>query len=672
MEADRKELEIRELISKLNDCTKKYDEGTPIISDKEWDRLYFKLEELEKETGLIYPDSPTHTISYQVVNELEKVFHNHKMLSLAKTKEVKDIIEWGNGQRLIAMSKLDGLTCSLTYKNGVLVAAETRGDGTVGEDIFHNALIISSIPNKLPKSCIDKPVIVIDGEIICKDYDFIPFQKDYKNSRNFAAGSIRLLDSFECSKRNLSFVAWDIIKGFEEISTLSLKLAVLSKLGFMVPACEVLTASNELRINEKTSVENAIYCIKKNSYRYGYPIDGVVFKIDDCKTYESLGATDHHFRGGLAYKFYDEEYSSTLLDIEWTMGRTGILTPVAIFEPVDIDGTTVSRASMHNISIMDELWGNVWHEGLTVSVIKANQIIPQIVKVEEKEQTCARRLDPPYVCPICGSETCVDISDSSVKNLVCTNEMCDGKLLNKLDHFCGKKGLDIKGLSKATLKKFIDKGWLNEISDIFNLKNHQAEMVNMTGFGEKSVANILSAIEASRNCSLENFLSAISIPLIGKAMTKTISKRVNGSWEEFYKLIENKFDFSSWEDFGIVKSENILKFDYTVAKSLIDNNIISISTVTNQENLTTTSFNSCENLVFCITGKLKHFNNRDQLIAAIEQHGGKVSSSVTKKTNYLINNDTTSTTAKNKAAMDLGIPIISEEDFVNRFFCKTS
>ena len=280
---NRKELEIRELISKLNACTKKYDEGTPVISDKEWDSLYFKLEELEKETGLIYPDAPTHTISYQVVNKLEKVFHNHKMLSLAKTKDIKDIIEWGNGQHLIAMSKLDGLTCSLTYKNGVLVAAETRGDGTVGEDIFHNALIISSIPNKLPKSCIDKPIIVIDGEIICKDYDFIPFQKEYKNSRNFAAGSIRLLDSFECSKRNLSFVAWDIIKGFDEISTLSLKLGILSKLGFMVPACEVLTASNELRINEKTSVENAIYCIKQNSYRYGYPIDGVVFKINNFK-----------------------------------------------------------------------------------------------------------------------------------------------------------------------------------------------------------------------------------------------------------------------------------------------------------------------------------------------------------------------------------------------------
>ena len=663
---NRKELEIRELISKLNACTKKYDEGTPVISDKEWDSLYFKLEELEKETGLIYPDSPTHTISYQVVNKLEKVFHNHKMLSLAKTKDIKDIIEWGNGQHLIAMSKLDGLTCSLTYKNGVLVAAETRGDGTVGEDIFHNALIISSIPNKLPKSCIDKPIIVIDGEIICKDYDFIPFQKEYKNSRNFAAGSIRLLDSFECSKRNLSFVAWDIIKGFDEISTLSLKLEILSKLGFMVPACEVLTASNELRVNEKTSVENAIYCIKQNSYRYGYPIDGVVFKINNCKDYAALGATDHHFRGGLAYKFYDEEYDSTLLDIEWTMGRTGQLTPVAIFEPIDIDGTTVSRASMHNISIMETLWGGVWKKGLKVSVIKANQIIPQISKVKlDNLNENGIDLRYPTECPICKQATAIQTSDSGVKVLVCTNEMCDGKLLNRLDHFCGKKGLDIKGLSKATLEKFIDKGWLNEISDIFNLKEHKTDMMNMTGFGEKSVTNLLSAIELSRTCSLENFLSALSIPLIGKAMTKTIAKKVNGSWEEFYQLVEKHFDFSSWEDFGIIKSENILNFDYSIAKFLIDNKIITISTNIKEEK--NSSSNSCNNLIFCITGKLKHFANRNQLIDIIEQHGGKVSSSVTKKTNYLINNDTTSTTAKNKTAIDLNIPIISEEDFMRQF-----
>ena len=652
-----KAFEIQQLVRDLNEYTRLYDEGHPVISDKEWDRLYFKLEQLEKETGLIYPDSPTNTISYQVVNKLNKVTHNHKMLSLAKTKIAEDVVKWGGNNKLIAMSKLDGLTCSLTYKNGSLVAAETRGDGLVGEDIFHNAVIISSIPNKLPKEYEDR-TIVIDGEIICNDYDFKLFEKEYKNSRNFASGSIRLLDSFECSKRHLTFVAWDIIQGYDNLPTLSKKLEQLRELGFLVPAW------NKDIPSDKEIIENVIADIRKESYSYGYPIDGVVFKIDDCKIYNSLGATDHHFRGGLAYKFYDEEVKSHLLDIEWSMGRTGSLTPVAIFEPVELEGTTISRASLHNISIMDDLWSGTWHAGLTVSVIKANQIIPQISKVEEECQTCAKWLYPPTFCPICGASTLIEVSDSGVKTLVCTNEMCDGKLINRLDHFCGKKGLDIKGLSKATLEKFIDKGWINEISDIFMLKEHKTEMENLAGFGVKSVSNILAAIEDSRTCSLESFLSALGIPLIGKAMTKVIAKKVDNSWEKYYQLVQNKFDFSSWEDFGTVKSENMLNFNYTIAKRLIDDGVIIIqSTETTVEK----SAETCKNLIFCVTGKLTHFNNRNQLIEFIEQRGGKVASSVTKKTNFLINNDTTSATAKNKTAMDLNIPILSEDEFLKKF-----
>lgn len=653
-----KAFEIQQLIHALNGYTRLYDEGHPAISDKEWDRLYFKLEQLERETGLVYPDSPTNTISYQVINKLNKVTHNHKMLSLAKTKSVEDVAKWGGGNMLIAMSKLDGLTCSLTYKNGSLVAAETRGDGLVGEDVFHNAVIISSIPNKLPKECENK-TIVIDGEIICNDYDFKLFEKEYKNSRNFASGSIRLLDSFECSKRHLTFVAWDIIQGYDNLPTLSQKLEQLNKLGFLIPVWSKDIPSDAEMIGD------IITDIKKASYSFGYPIDGIVFKIDDCKIYNSLGATDHHFRGGLAYKFYDEEVKSYLLDIEWSMGRTGSLTPVAIFEPVELEGTTVSRASLHNISIMKELWNGTWHAGLAVSVIKANQIIPQISKVEEECQTCGKWLYPPITCPICGASTLIEVSDSGVETLVCTNEMCDGKLINRLDHFCGKKGLDIKGLSKATLEKFIDKGWINEISDIFILKEHKTEMENLAGFGEKSVSNILAAIENSRTCSLENFLSALGIPLIGKAMTKVIAKKVNNSWETYYQLVQDKFDFSSWEDFGAVKSENMLNFNYTTAKRLIDDGVIIIQAAEAQT--TNSSASTCKDFIFCITGKLTHFNNRNQLIEFIEQRGGKVASSVTKKVNFLINNDTASATAKNKTAMDLHIPIISEDEFLKQF-----
>lgn len=373
-----KAFEIQQLVRDLNEYTRLYDEGHPVISDKEWDRLYFKLEQLEKETGLIYPDSPTNTISYQVVNKLNKVTHNHKMLSLAKTKVAEDVVKWGGNNKLIAMSKLDGLTCSLTYKNGSLVAAETRGDGLVGEDIFHNAVIISSIPNKLPKECEDR-TIVIDGEIICNDYDFKLFEKEYKNSRNFAAGSIRLLDSFECSKRHLTFVAWDIIQGYDNLPTLSKKLEQLRELGFLIPAWSKDIPS------DKEIIENIIADIRKESYSYGYPIDGVVFKIDDCKIYNSLGATDHHFRGGLAYKFYDEEVKSHLLDIEWSMGRTGQICPIAVFEKLDIDGTEVSRASLSNISIMEQTLGEHPFVGQEIVVTKRNQIIPKIERAKGED-----------------------------------------------------------------------------------------------------------------------------------------------------------------------------------------------------------------------------------------------------------------------------------------------
>lgn len=652
---------MRALIDKLNEWTKAYDEGHPIVSDEEWDKYYFQLQEMERITGTRYPDSPTQSISYQVVNKLNKVTHNHPMLSLAKTKEINEVESWGNGEHLIAMSKLDGLTCSLTYKEGELVAAETRGDGKVGEDILHNALMVSTIPNYIDMQGND--IIVIDGEIICNEYDFVEFSKEYKNPRNFAAGSIRLLDNYECEKRKLSFVAWDIVKGFDNISKLSYKLNLLKQIGFLVPAYVCPFAEGDIRANGRTAIENAIEFIKRKSYDFGYPIDGVVFKIDDCEAYQKLGATDHHFRGGLAYKFYDEEYSTHLREIEWTMGRTGVLTPVAIFDPIDIDGSTVTRASLHNISVMEELWKDTWHSGLTLYVYKANQIIPQISKVILEEMSCAKRLDPPHRCPLCDAETAIETSDSGVKTLVCTNDLCEGKLINRLDHFCGKKGLDIKGLSKATLSKFIDNNWLNSITDIFYLKDHATEMKQLQGFGEKSVNNILVAIEDARECSFDAYLSALGIPLIGRAVAKEISKKVNGSWKTFYELVSNRFDFSSWDSFGEAKRDNLHNFNYTEANKLISNEFIRIK----ENNSVTTNNNSCKGIIFCVTGKLQKFKNRDEIKMYIEKQGGKVTGSVSKNTQYLINNDVTSTSAKNVSAKQLGIPIITEEEFLKNF-----
>ena len=364
---------INYLVDTLNEYTKLYDEGHPAISDKEWDDLYFELVNLERDwPQWIREDSPTQDIYYRVVSGLNKVKHNHLMLSLDKTKsisQVESFVAKYPAAGCIAMLKMDGLTCSLKYENGYLVQAETRGDGEIGEDITHNALIIPSIPNRIPCG-ID---LTIDGEIICKLNDFEPFAKDYKNSRNFAAGSIRLLNSNECFKRNLTFVAWDCITDVRP--TLRKKLDFLDRQGFITVPWAMKSGSD--------SVENVIEFLSNEAVDYSYPIDGIVFKYDDCATYSSLGNTAHHFNGGIAYKFYDDLYDTTLKNIEWTMGRTGVLTPVAVFEPVEIDGTIVERASLHNVSIMKEILGKPYI-GQPIKIFKANQVIPQIAEAEKE------------------------------------------------------------------------------------------------------------------------------------------------------------------------------------------------------------------------------------------------------------------------------------------------
>ena len=455
--------EIRKLIDKLNYYTKKYDEGQPEISDREWDNLYFELMKLENKKNIYFEDSPTQKINYQVVNKLNKVEHNHLMLSLDKTKDINELKSFIGKKECICMSKMDGLTCSLKYLNGKLVSAETRGNGQVGEDILHNALVVKNIPNKI--SFMDE--LIVDGEIICTYKDFELFSDEYKNPRNFASGSIRLLDSEECSKRKLSFIAWDCIKGLESEKYLSDKLIKLKNLGFTtVP----------FSLNE--DIENGIEEIKNKSKELFYPIDGVVFKYNNIEEYNKTGRTDHHFKGGIAYKFYDEMYDTKLIDVEWTMGRTGVLTPIAIFEPIEIDGATTSRASLHNVSIMKKtLHKDIaccgW-KGQKIQVFKANQIIPQIGWAEEDIDGLTKSyIDFPNICPICrGNVEVIKNLDSDTQVLVCKNPKCEGKLINKLEHMLGKKGLDAKGISKATLEKLIDFGWIKQPRDVFTLQLH--------------------------------------------------------------------------------------------------------------------------------------------------------------------------------------------------------
>ena len=634
---------IKELVEKLNYYTKLYDEGRPEISDKEWDDMYFELQKLERESGIYLEDSPTQRVNFQVVNKLNKVEHNHPMLSLDKTKDTNEIQKFIYNNDYIAMAKMDGLTCSLKYVNGKLVSAETRGNGLVGEDILHNALQVRNIPKRIDF----QDELIVDGEIICTYENFKEFESEYKNPRNFASGSIRLLDSKESSMRRLSFIAWDCITGLEDIEKLSTKLLKLNILGFTV----VPFMAGEY------SIDDTISTIQSIAQEAGYPIDGIVYKYDIVSEYEAAGKTDHHFKGGLAYKFYDEEYETTLRDVEWTMGRTGVLTPVALLEPINIDGSEVSRASLHNISIMDEL--GIRYQDTKVMVYKANMIIPQISRVLPYEGEVASLINVPAVCPICGEPTIIK-GENGVRVLYCSNPSCEGKLINRLDHFFGKKGLDAKGLSKATFEKLIDWGWVESIKDVFKLKEHKKEWEKMQGFGEKSVEKILQAIEDCKSCSLEAVISAAGIPLIGRTVGKDLSKRF-GSYTEFREAVESGFDFTSFSGYGWEMHKAISDFDYSELDYIVDN-YLQIKENKKEENEL-----KLKDLTFCVTGKVHIWKNRDSLSALIESLGGKVTGSVSKNTNYLINNDINSTSAKNKKAQELGIPILSEEDFQKIF-----
>lgn len=640
--------EMRDLIEKLNYYTKLYDEGKSPISDKEWDDMYFHLEKLEEETGISLGNSPTIHIDYQVVNQLKKVKHNHPMLSLDKTKSEDEVVEFLAGHDGIAMAKMDGLTCSLCYENGLLISAETRGNGETGEDILQNIVRVKGVPIEIPF----KDKLVVDGEVICTYEDFEDFSSTYKNPRNFASGSIRLLDSRASSQRRLTFVAWDCITGLDEHKNLSQKIIHLDSLGFIIVPFLVLPINNSDKIN------HAISLIKGMAKDFSYPIDGIVFKYNNCEYYQSLGATEHHFRGGLAFKFYDEEYETNLKDIEWSMGKTGILTPVAIYDDVDTDDSIINRASLHNLNIMNQLLGKPY-KGQKIWVCKQNEIIPQVVR-SERLDAALTYIDIPAKCPVCGSDTY--IKDDF---LYCSNPNCDGKFINQLVHFCGKKGLDIKGLSEATLQKLVDWGWINNYQELFSLSNFRDEWIKKTGFGQKSVDKLLSTIEEVRYCELWQFISALSIPLIGSTYAKEIAKKCK-DWFSFREYVEKNYDFTAWDRFGYEMNDSLHRFNYSQADDLAYK-ILDIHNslwVDPQATTQTIKFSEVNGKTFVITGAVRQFQNRDEVKAAIETHGGKVTASVSKNTDYLINNDINSTSSKNIKAKQLGIPIITEEQLI--------
>ena len=632
-------MDMRYLIDKLNHYTDLYDQGHPEISDKEWDKLYFTLKQEEEETGVIYPDSPTQHIHYESVSKLNKVTHDHPMLSLDKTKDIQEVNEFLQAQPFVAMFKMDGLTCSLTYEHGELIKAETRGNGIVGEDIWHNAKVVKNIPLEIPY----EGRLVVDGEIICRKDDFISFQKEYKNPRNFASGSIRLLSSEECKKRNLSFVAWEMIEGYTIVP-------MVCDRQWVDEALEV--------IQEQFKEEHAIY-----------PIDGYVFKFNDVDFGKKQGQTDHHLKNAIAYKLYDETYSTRLKYIQWTMGRTGVLTPVAVFDPIDIGGSTVERASLHNVNVMREILGDCAYVGEPLQVYKANQIIPQIAEAGPK-------YDYGYViahggvsandvierCPICGGDVAYITSDDGVINAYCDNPLCEGKLINRLEHFCGKKGLDIKGLSKATFQKLIDWEWLENLEGVFNLNQYRNEWIKKPGFGIASVDKILKSIEEHRHTTLDAFISAIGIPLIGRTAAKDLTNYFE-TYEDFRDAVmDDTYNFFILDNFGEEMNNSIKNFNYAEADRISKLLIFETPVVNNVQ-----INNSLTGKTIVITGKLTTFKNRAELKAVIESHGGKVSDSISGKTDLLINNDVNSTSSKNKAAKARNIPIVSELDFMKQY-----
>lgn len=638
-------METVELIKVLNDATIAYNEGHPVMSDEQWDALYFQLKQIENETGVVYPDSPTRqVIPYDKVSSLSKVRHNHPMLSLDKTKALDEIADFCEDKECIAMAKMDGLTCSLTYENGKLIAAETRGNGEVGEDILHNAKHIKNIPQAIAAQNLR---IVIDGEVICTYKDFEPFQDEYRNPRNFASGSIRLLDSELSASRSLSFIAWDGIEGFDN-DKLSDKLEVIKSFGFDVVPWTM------------SAPADAIEELKNACIELSYPIDGIVFKYNKCSEYNACGRTVHHFKGGIAYKFYDELYDTELLDIEWSMGRTGVLTPVAIFAPVEIDGATIERASLHNVSMLQEVLGVTPYINQPIRIYKANQIIPQVYDAEkltreEIEASGHEVIEYPVKCPCCG-HTLIPRNDGISTFLVCENNECDGKLINRLDHFFGKKGLDVKGLSIETFEKLINWGMITTFIDVFHLDKYSAELAKKPGFGKKSTENMLKAIEEGKTCELSQFICAIGIPNVGARYAKVLAETFE-TWEDFLKAVSG-FDFTSLDGFGKEIQCSICSVHYNEADEIAKLLTIKNSLYSREKST------ALKGKTFVITGSLQRFPNRDAMIASIEAYGGKVSGSVSKNTSYLINNDIHSQSSKNKTAQKLGIPIITEEEFI--------
>ena len=653
-------MDIAGRVKELNEASNAYyNTGQSIMSDLEFDCKLKELKRWEDETGIVLSNSPTHNVGAVILDNIKEVTHKTPMLSLEKCHSVEEIEKFANDHDLVASVKLDGLTVRLTYKDGDLVLAESRGNGIVGSDVTEHVKQFTNVPLHINK----EGTYVIDGEALIRLDDFAEINKNekYKNSRNLAAGTLSSLDTSVVKDRKLSWYAWEVVEGDSDNSFYK-RLLNAQNLGFDVVPCYNITINefNQLQIH----IDNFINIAEKENL----PQDGVVFKFDDVIYGKSLGNTSHHFRNGIAYKIFNDSVETTLRDVEWSCGKTGILTPVAIFDTVDIEGSEVSRASLHNISVMSEILGRSW-KGQRIGVYKANMIIPAVRWAEQFDACKFNDLildvsynNIPIKCPICGQPTKI-VKENDSEILCCTNEACKGRLLGKLSHAASKNALNIDGLSESTIEKFINLGWLNSIQDIYYLVTHENEMKALEGFGDKSVEKLLSSIEKSRNTSLERFIYSLSIPLVGKSASKLVAEAADYDLGKFMNImtIYGAKYFGSIQGIGDVL---ISSMDNYFEKQC--DKIWQLSKEFVFETKGNYKTNDLLNgKIFVITGSLNHYSNRNELKEVIESNGGKVSGSISSKTSYLINNDIDSTSSKNKKAKSLGIPIINEEDFAN-------
>ena len=649
---------IKELVQLLNKASYAYyNTDKEIMSNYEYDKLFDELVNLEKETDFIMSNSPTQRVGYVIQDNLKKSVHKYPMLSLDKTKKVEDLISFIGDRRALLMFKMDGLSVCATYDNeGNLILCETRGDGKVGSDITENAKTFVNLPKKINH----KGGLAVFGEAII-DYptfysvnEKLPEGSKYKNPRNLVAGSVQVLDPKVCADRGVRFIAWRLVNGHDN-NSFKYRLNYLQSLGFEI----VQYADFKY---EKENLERQLELGRDTANELGLPIDGMVVSFDNVAFSETMGATSHHLRSQLAFKFGEDREFSTLREIEWSPSRTGQINPVAIFDPIELAGTEVSRASLSNISVMKQYNIKI---GAQVEVSKRNEIIPKIESCDGNGEDVII----PDKCPVCGASTEIKISEDSVEVLVCTSESCTAKLLGKLELFVSKEGMDIDGLSTSQLQTFIDKGWVKDISDIYSLHLHEEELQKMKGFGKRSVSKLLNSIEASRSVTMANFIRSLGIPLIGKVQAKALSDFCNGDIETFDKKIINSVDFgANIEGFGEKRNKSI--YDWFSNEDNIDiyYKLRKEVTFVNTDNFMNPpeeiSYTDLCGQSFCITGKLKHFSNRDELVDMITKCGGKYVSSITFKTNYLVNNDVTSQSSKNKKAHEVGCKIISEEDFL--------